>query len=220
MYGLTVCDYTAFPNRRDERSKQDFLASFDQGTEITLLIANETLKEKKRWFSQIVDVIATNSESLGFELWWTIVTKADQTSRGDYWGSVEFQDFFERSYDMRLVSTEDVMRFRDALKNTKRNIRRAEAKHKKVFEDLIIDYAFEAETLDHGPEKAKELRSWFHQDRSKHIAKFLKDLFEAHSNAIRAKTALLKVSTSPHRSRLRASLVPLLPSLSSTQEIE
>lgn len=221
MYGLAVCDYTAFPQRRDERSKRDFLASFDQGTEITLHIANETLKEKKRWFSQTVDVIAKNSNHSGFQLWWRIVAKADKTLSGDYWGSVDFQEFFERSYALKITTEKDTTRFRNALKSKRSRIRKAEESHKKIFEDLIIDCAVEAEALEQDFDTGEDLRRWFEQDRSDRIAQYLGIIFEAHSNATRTNAALRRALASLHRTHIPTFLLALRPSPpSSKQETE
>lgn len=220
MYGLAVCDYIAFPSRRDERSKRDFLASFDQGTEITLHIANETLKQKGRWLSREIDIIRENSNASGVELWWAIQTKSNRSACGDYWTSAEFLDLFERSYGLKIVTPEDLTRFDDALKNTKNRIGTAEEKHKKIFEDLIIDCAVECEALKEDPETAEEVRNRFNQERPRHVADFLKEVFRAHSNAASSVEGLSKASTALKRNRLRASLPPMLPPPPSRRESE
>lgn len=221
MYGLAVCDYTAFPKRRDERSKRDFLASFDQGTEITLHIANETLKEKKRWFSQTVDVIAENSNHSGVQLWWMIVAKADKTLAGDYWDSVDFQEFFERSYALKITTEKDTIRFRNALKSKRNRLRKTEKAHTKIFEDLIIDCAVEAESLEHGPEMGEVVRRFFDQDRQNRVAQYLGIIFEANSNSTKANAALRRALASLHRTHIPPFLLELRPSSpSSKQETE
>lgn len=220
MYGLAVCDYTAFPSRRDERSKRDFLASFDQGTEITLHIANETVQEKQRWFSREVDVIKENSAVTGVELWWTIVTRSSRSPSGDYWGSLEFKDFFERDCGMKIVTTEDLERFNNALKNTKRMIRKAEKKHKTIFEDLILDCAVEAETLRGDLEKAEEVRRCFNRDRPKYTTQFLGRIIEALSTAPSPMEVLRIAHLSIHGDRLHTPFGWFLPPSSSKQKIE
>lgn len=202
MYGLAVCDYTALPKLRNETTRRDILAAFAFDYDTSLRIAVETLKEKEAWFAKKVDVISEKSESSGLDLWAMILTRAGQTPSGDYWGSVDFQDFFERSYALKISTSEDVARFENALKNKRRSIRKAEEKHRKIFEDLIIDCAVESKALGEDPEKAAELRSWFEQDRPSRIAQFLKDEFEAHSKVMRSMTAFLKeVAAAPNRRR-------------------
>ncbi len=219
-YGLAVCDYTAFPNRRNERSKRDALNSFDRYYDTSLEIAAETLNEKEHWFSRKVDVIAENSDSSGIELWSLILTKSDRNARGVYWGSVKFQEFFERSYNLRISLTAETESFRNALKNTRRKIRAAESRHQKIFEDLIIDCAVEGASLNGTPEKPEELRDRFNQERPRHVADFLKEVFRAHSNAVSSVEGLSKVSASLKRNRLRASLPPMLPPPPSRRESE
>jgi hypothetical protein len=220
MYGLAICDYTAFRSRRDESTKRDVLTAFGQSYDTSLHIAIETQKEKERWFSMKVDVIAEKSDSSGLELWSMILTKSNLNSNGDYWGSVDFQNHFEKSYALKFNEEGDTKRFRDALKNTKSRIRRAEKEHRKIFEDLIIDCAVEGETQNGAPEKAEEVRNRFNQDRPEHIANFLKEVFRAHSNAATSVEGLSKVSTSLKRNRLRASLPPMLPPPPSRRESE
>lgn len=220
MCGIAVCDYTAFPNRRNERTKRDALNSFDSYYDTSLDIAAETLKEKERWFSLKVDVIAENSDASGIELWSLILTRTAQNSKGDYWGSVEFQEFFERSYGLKISSAAETQRFRNSLKNAKRKVREAEKRHQKIFEDLIIDCAVEGESLNVPPEKAEELRKRFNQDRHQHIADFLEEVFRTHSNAVSSAEGLSKVVAPFKRNRLRASLPPLLPPPPSRMESE
>lgn len=220
MYGLAVCDYTAFRDRRTKRTKRDVLNSFDRYYDTSLIIAAETLKEKERWFSRKVDVIAGHSDASGIELWSLILTRSDRSPGGDYWGSAEFQEFFERSYDLKISSAAEVERFQNALKNKKRKIRNAEKSHRRIFEDLIIDCAVEGESLDGGPEKAEELRKRFNHDRPRHIAEFLKEVFRAHSNATATMKAAPKVSASIRPERILATLCPLPLPQPSKRKIE
>lgn len=219
MHGLAVCDYTAFPGRRNERTKQDVLRSFERYYDTSLEIAAETVKEKENWFSRKVDIFEENSDASGVELWSVILTRSDRNTRGDYWGSVQFQEFFENSYDLRISSIEETERFRNALKNTKRKIREAESRHRKTFEDLIIECAVEGESLNGGPGMGEEVRTRFNEDRPRRVADFLKDVFQAHSNAVSSMDSS-KMAASLKRNRLRASLPPLLPPPPSRRESE
>ncbi len=221
MYGLAVCDYTALPQLRNERTQRDVLDAFGKCYDTSLQIALETRTEKERWFAMKVDVIAEKSNASGVDLWSLIVIRSNRSPGGDYWGSVEFQEFFERSHALKFTDEGDTIRFRDALKNTTRKIRKAEERHQKIFEDLIIDCAVEAETIEQDSEEAEKLRRFLEQDRPNRIPQYLGIIIEALSEATRTKAALRRALASLHRTHIPDFLLALRPSSpSSKQETE
>lgn len=191
MSGLAISDLALFESRWTERTEGDFVRAFREDFDTSLWIANEVRKAKVDWFSRRVAFIDERSESTGKELWITLLTRADRNPSGDYWGSDEFQTFFERNYSLKIVSEEDRTRFENALKNKRRAIRNAERKHHEIFENLIIESAVENETKEKGESAGKKLRNWFAEDQTGRIYSYLSTAFNLHAENSRKMTASL-----------------------------
>ncbi|MCB1229310.1 MAG: hypothetical protein KDN19_03540 [Verrucomicrobiae bacterium] len=191
MSGLAISDLALFKNRWTEKTESDFVRAFREDFETSLWIASEVLKAKADWFSRKVAFIDERSESTGKELWITMVIQADRNASGDYWGSREFQIFFERNFSLKITTGEDRTRFENALKNKRRAIRRAEEKHRRLFEKLVIDAAVENEASEKGDSAGENLRKWFAEDQTARVCSYLRTIFKLHAQKSKKTSASL-----------------------------
>lgn len=191
MSGLAISDLALFENRWTERTEGDFVRAFREDFDTSLWIASEVRKAKVDWFSRRIAFIDERSESTGKELWITMLTRADRNPSGDYWGSDEFQTFFEKNYSLKIVSKEDRTRFENALKNKRRAIRKAERKHQRLFENLIIAAAVEGETKEKGDSAGENLLNWFTEDQTDRVCSYLRTVFKLHAQTSKKTSAFL-----------------------------
>jgi len=133
-------------------------------------------------FGRKTKILAEHSDAKGAEITFMALLRAGVSrDEEDYWDSVTFREFFEECYALKITTAGEAPQFENALKNRRKELRKAEARHLAERHRVVIDLVVSMKEESDGAEPANRLREKLESDPERELGQLLLDRFQTRS---------------------------------------